>query len=375
MTALTSIPTLYPLQVSASDLSMGQRGASGQIIIFLLIVAIIVAVVIIVNKFGKGTAKGGSKPAGTTSSSGGGGNLFTGFTIGRIARSIGLNHEQSKMLSFIFKTDQVTDPEKSMDNPALLDRHFRRAYREIEQTSISEEEKQNRFFILFSTRNMLENNVGRSLSSTRLLNDEASVIFNKGREKFDVPVISSTGEHLAIECPKNALGSPIKMPRGEKITVLVFIKNKGFTFETRIIGYSTVHGQAALMLAHSNQLKLLVQRRFRRKQAVIACNMYLVNVEGAGKKQRLVVDKRRLNGNIADISVGGCSIKVTVPVNVGSKLKIEYSQGANNVAALGQVLRTNRTGMVSIIHIKFLKLSRKSMNTINAYAYEYAQQE
>jgi hypothetical protein len=96
-----------------------------------------------------------------------------------------------------------------------------------------------------------------------------------------------------------------------------------------------------------------------------------VYVEGTGKKQRLTVDKRRLSGNILDVSVGGCSIKTTASVQGGAKLKIEFIQGDNTVAALGQVLRTNRTGINTILHVKFLRIPRKSMNLINAFVYEY----
>jgi len=59
-------------------------------------------------------------------------------------------------------------------------------------------------------------------------------------------------------------------------------------------------------------------------------------------------------------------------VQVGAKFKIEYTQKDISVAALGQVLRTNRAGMNTTIHIKFLKVSQKSMNAINAFVYEYA---
>jgi len=290
-----------------------------------------------------------------------------------MARDIGLDGDQIRMLDFVFKTDQVLDPEKSVETPALLDRHFRRAYRVIEQTSKTEEEAQYRLALLFSTRNMLENSVSGNLSSTRQLKDDTTLILNHNKEKYEVSVISTTGDSLSVECPQNALGSTIKLQKGARISAMFFTKNnKGFSFETHVTGFSVVHGKNAMQIAHSNKLKFLSQRRFRRRQMVIACNLYLVYVEGSGKKQRLVVDKRRLTGNIADISVGGCSIKVKAPVQVGARMKIEFTQGDYSVAALGQVLRTNRAGMVTVIHMKFLKVSRKSMNLINAFVYEYA---
>jgi hypothetical protein len=103
-------------------------------------------------------------------------------------------------------------------------------------------------------------------------------------------------------------------------------------------------------------------------------SFYFVYVEDAGHKKgkKMVVDKRRLTGNILDISIGGCSIKTNVSVPSGTRLKIEFTyNNGMNVAALGQVLRTNRAGINTIMHIKFLRIPRKSLNVINALVYEY----
>jgi c-di-GMP-binding flagellar brake protein YcgR len=348
-----------------------------EIIIFSVLVAIVIVYVIIANKL-KGkipTGKAAASSGGGGRIAGGGGALpgvFSGFKIHRLAKNVGLSREQIKMLDFVFKTDQVTDPEKSFNSPSLLDRHFKKAYRVIEQSSGSEAETNSRLSLLFSTRNMLENSVGGNLTSTTQLKDDTTLIINDGREKYSVPVVSTTSEHLTVECPKNAYGRHINLQKGSKFTILVFTKNnKSFSFETRVIGNSSKFGSDTLLLAHSNQLKFLSQRRYRRKQVVIPCDLFIVIVEGSGKKQRLIVDKRRLTGNIADISVGGCSIKIKAPIQVGAKLKIEFNHDNSNIAALGQVLRTNRTGIVTVIHIKFLKVTRKSMNIINAFVYEY----
>jgi len=356
---------LYPLQISAGDFWKKQDAASGKDTVFLIVLffIIIAAVVFVGSLRGKSSVTGGGK--GST-------GLFAKLALRRMGRDIGLNSEQIKMLDFVFKTDQVVDPEKSIITPVLLDRHFRHAYRVIEQSSKTDEEIQYRHAILFSTRNILENNVSGGIYSTRQLTDDISINISTNRDKYQVRILSTSGESLAVACPINALGSSVKLQRGTSINALLFTKNnKGFSFETHVTGYNTIHGKNALLLAHSNKLKFLSHRRFRRRQMVIACNLYIVYVEGSGKRQRLVVDKRRLSGNIADISVGGCSIKVKAPIQVGAKLKIEFTQGDYSVAALGQVLRTNRMGLVTVAHVKFLKVSRKSMNLINAFVYEY----
>jgi len=357
---------LFPLQVDITSFWKDEQQSSNDALFFGIFVAAIVLILVVLNVLRRNSP-------GSSSKGGGSYGFLSGLATHRIARNIGLGHDQIKMLDFVFKTDQVMDPEKSLNTPNLLDRHFRRAYREIEQSSGSEEEAQGRLSLLFSTRNILENSGTGTLTSTTQLRDDSTLVISNGRDKFTVPVVSSSGEQLTVQCPKNALGTSMKFQRGNKLTALAFTKsNKGFSFETRVLGYSTSFGMNTLLLAHSNQLKFLSHRRYRRKQTDISCFIFIVFVDGSGRKQRLVVDKRRLSGNIADISVGGCSIKTKAPIQVGSKLKIEFTQGDANVAALGQVLRTNRSGVVTVIHIKFLKVTRKSMNIINAFVYEYA---
>jgi c-di-GMP-binding flagellar brake protein YcgR len=353
------INILYPLQVSARDFNVDTTISPTSVIVFGIIVIILIVVIVIFNLSKKGAGGDSSK-------------LLSRFALHRLVKNAGLNHEQIKMLDFVFKTDDVVDPEKSLSNSSLLDRHFRRAYRVIEATN-SAPEIVRKHAILFSTRSILENSSIGTISSTRQLKEDATLIINNGKDKLNVNLLSTKAENLVAEAPKNVLGSQIKIAKGTKLNVLFFTKsNKGFSFETRVIGYTNHYGHQAMMLAHSNQIKLLSQRRYRRKQTTIACFMSLVYIEGSGKKQRMVVDKRHLNGNIADISVGGCSIKTTVPVKVGARFKIEFTQGENNLAALGQVLRTNRAGITTIIHLKFLRVTQRSMNLINAFVYEYS---
>ena len=362
---------LFPLQITASDFSSMDASISPtQLYISLGVILAIILIMVFINKKnnigGKKTGGGG----------GGGGSrhgLIAMISLHKIARNIGLHNEQIRMLDYILRTDDVVEPEKSIANPALLDRHFRKTYRIIEHSSGTDEDAQRKLAILFSTRNMLENSTIGSVANTRLLKEDTVLIITFSKEKYEVSVLAARGENLVAESPKNVLGSQIKIPVGTPLRIVFFTKaNKGFTFDTRVVGYGSFHGHHAVQLSHSAQLKFLSQRRFRRRSAVIACFLNLVYVEGSGKKQRLIVDKRRINGSIADISVGGCSIKAMAPIQVGAKFKIEFMQKDVNVAALGQVLRINKAGMSTTIHVRFLKVSQKSMNIINAYVYEYA---
>ena len=356
--------SLYPLQINITNFSLDRGGQSSSnigVYIAFVVIAIIITIIIIYS----------AKKSGAGGKGGGGAKLFSGFALRRLIRNAGLNSEQIRMLNFVFKADSVAEPEKSLSNPSLLDRHFRRAYRVIEGSSKNEQDTQRKLSVLFSTRNTLESSPMGSISSTRQIRDDTALIINTGRDKLKVSVLANKSEYFAVNTPKTVLGSEIKFEKGAKLNILYFSKsNKGFSFETRVSGHSNMHGHSILQLAHTSHIKLLSQRRFRRKQAVIACYLSLVYVEGSGKKQRLIVDKRRLNGSITDISVGGCSIKTTASVHVGARFKVEFTQGDNNISALGQVLRTNRAGVNTIVYMRFIRSTQKSMNLINAFVFD-----
>jgi len=134
MTLLYSF-ILYPL-ISSSDIKFGRETSPKEVITLIVTFAAIFGVILIINLIRKSStpaAGSGGGGGAVKTASGGGGGFFAMLAVHKMARNIGLNGEQIKMLDFVFKTDQVLEPEKSFVTPALLDRHFRRAYRVIQQ--------------------------------------------------------------------------------------------------------------------------------------------------------------------------------------------------------------------------------------------------
>jgi c-di-GMP-binding flagellar brake protein YcgR len=363
--------SVYPLQIYQMSDFWKDKGNSGrEAIIFVIGVAVAVSILIIINVIKNKYNIPALTGADPQSSSSAPSRRFSGFVLRRLAKNMGLNRKQRKMLDFVLRTDNVTDPQLALNTPSMLDQHFKRAYRAIETTAMSDNNLQERLSMLFTVRNYIEANIGgANISSTRQLPNNISAMIDSGGEQYPVRVLSAKGECMMVENPKKAHGSVIRLAKGSKVTLSFFGEtNSGFSVESRILDVNETKEGPVLKLVHSSQIKRLSHRRFRRRQAVIASNLYAVYVEG----KRMVVDKKRFSGNILDISTGGCSITTNTPVNSGTRLKIEGSLGKMSIAALGQVLRINRSRTAAVMHIKFLKLPRKSMNMINAYVYEYA---
>ncbi|MDR0669707.1 MAG: PilZ domain-containing protein [Treponema sp.] len=300
-----------------------------------------------------------------------------GFVVHKFSRSIGLDPSQTKMLSFVMKTGGTTEPERLIQSPALLDRHFKQAYNAIEHRTGGEDETQQKLSVLFATRNILESTTGGGVgvNSTRVIPENTPAVLIVDNNSYPVRVISSRGAYLLVNNPVNALGDLILIGRNKPVTLSFFTKSSnGFSIQSTVYGTAKAPGEGqVLQIVHSNAIKRLSQRRFRRRMIAAAAEFNLVRLEPGPRKreQKMVVDKRKAMGRILDISVGGCSIQTSSVISAGVRLKIGFTAGGRPVVALGEVLRVNRNRTGTVMHIKFLKVPRNSLNRINALVFEY----
>ncbi|MCL2558424.1 MAG: PilZ domain-containing protein [Treponema sp.] len=361
-----------PLQVpNISYFQLAAENLGAQVAFFALGVGAITAILLVILSFRKRgkipALKEGYVPSKRDDRG------FSFFTLKRISFDMGLDREQGKMLEFVMRNDKVTNLMKSFDSPALMDRHFKRAYMIIEQTAISEDELNHRLSVLFALRNTIETYFDIAVvESTDQIPEQTPAALIIGHKSHPTKVLSSSGDTLIVEHPVDARDEPISVRKGDKVSLNFFVKaSRGFAAASRIV--DTVEASGAIKLAHSGKVSKLSNRRFRRRRAFISARFYKVSVDSSSERQRLVIDKRQFVGDIMDISIGGCSIKTIAAAQPGQKIKVEFTKGDSLVvAALGQVIRTNRYGNQTIMHVKFLKIPRKSLNRINALVYEYA---
>jgi len=339
------------------------------------IIFISIVVRIITHGLGGGSSMSSSRNRGSVVTP----RNFNAFTLFRLSSAYGLSRDQSKLLEFVFRNGGVTDPEQAMRNPALLDRHFKKAYKTIERNSESDEEAQQRLASLFSLRNVIEASHGPANTvATPQLTENTQAILLYGNDSYPVKVLLSRGLNVITDIPRNALGTPLRIAKGAKISISFFTKsNKGYSIDGQIVGTGNTVRGPGLKIAHTGKMKPLVKRQFRRKQVTMKCELFTIHLEetGSGRKKtnKLVVDTKKYSGSVQDISSGGCAVKTGAPIQVGSRVKINFDySGSFIISALGQVIRMNKSGYTGmILHIKFLKVPRRSYNSINSLVYGF----
>ena len=123
--------------------------------------------------------------------------------------------------------------------------------------------------------------------------------------------------------------------------------------------------------ANNNQ----IPRRYRRKEAGIPCAFYIVIVtqvkQGLKTVQKLTVDPRKFSGVLLDVSIGGAAVSVRENYKVGIKIKLEFKIGRLSVATLGIVQRINKNNREAVLHVKFIKIPPKSLQSLNEFTYNY----
>ena len=346
----------------------------GMILLIIVVVAVLAAVIYRV------VGGGGSGKSSKGKSGGVSPRKFNAFTLLRLSSAYGLDREQTKLLEYIFRNDGVSDPERSIKNPVLLDRHFKKAYRAIEKHSTSEEDAQQRMLKLFALRSIIESTPppGKDGVSSNRLADNTPAILGIGASNYPIKIITSRGQTIVTEMPKNTLGTPIRLSKGGAASLSFFNKSSnGFSLDCQITGSANTPQGLGLQLTHTGKTKSLVKRKYRRRDIEVRCEFCYVNVaeSGTGKNKvsKLVVDNRKFSGTIHDVSIGGCSFKTITSIQADSRIKINIDSSTNNIAVLGQVLRINRSGPGGVIvHVKFLKVPRRAFNSISAMVYGYS---
>jgi hypothetical protein len=300
-----------------------------------------------------------------------------GRALRKLARSMGLDSAQFRMLSFVMKNDEVTEPEQVLHSPALLDRHFKSAYQAIIAGPAGDEVQQ-KLSALFATRNILESTAagdGMGINSTRVLPENTPAVLMVREDSYPVRIVSSRDTHLLVENPVNAMGEFIAIDRNTPVTLSFYTKStNGFSVKSTVSGTLKAPGEGqVLQVVHSDAITRLSLRRFRRRQIRTPVEFNLVRLEpGPGKREpRMVLDKRKETGVLLDISIGGCSIQTASSVSAGLRLRIGFTAAKQRVVALGEVLRTNESRSGTIMHIKFRKIPRQSLNIVNALVFGY----
>jgi c-di-GMP-binding flagellar brake protein YcgR len=361
-------------------------GTRNTLIVIGVFAAIAVVIAIAKRRSGLDADTGPNPEAGPQTTTAKGAKGREGFDRGgfrKAAREAGLVPEEIRFLEEYARLLGVRNPAFLFGNRVKLDDFFREVFKSIEQYAESESGAEERKAALFKVREHLNQSQkkGGQVTSSRQLGRNLPLSFLvKGEESYPSTVVEVDAKGLTVEPPRDSYGQVLRLKRGTKLTCFFYAPGKqGYQFDTRVAGWELSGALDLMRISHSDSVRALPARRHERRDIKAPCSFYRVAVtmEGARghEKKKAKVEKMANAGTIADISAGGIGVMSYSPLAPGDFIKIEFDTGGGIQTAFGKVVRVNKLrNSGGLMHIQFVKITRRSLNAILSFVYGYSEQ-
>ncbi len=287
-------------------------------------------------------------------------------------------------LESLIKKLKIADPLKLFTSPVALNNFIRTALSEIEkQEDAKEDAKENQKFLLFQIKQTIDRSMQektKTISSSRQLKlGQELIIVPQTGEKYSSYVTSNLKEFLAIQAPEQESGIELRWRQGTSVVISFLAgENDRYSFSTKVLGYNTIQGVSSLFVQHSNSIKSARNRKFPRKAVERPAYFFPIQIVISGKgrkeKREAVIDaKKRLLGNLLDLSAGGCSLRTMSPLKPGELIRIDFeTRKRKTISVFGKVIKVRRyPNKGGIMHIMFTKVTKAHLNAINEFVYGF----
>lgn len=298
----------------------------------------------------------------------------------RRAGAMGFSDAETAFLDDYARRMGITNPQSVFGSRAMMDAFFKNVFKYIEKHSDTEEIAELAKNQLFAIREAMAIRIsaGPPVKSTRQLVKKTplSLIDAKGSHYSSI-VVELDPRFIFVEPALDAFGQVIKFGWRSRLTVYFYTGNHmGFTFNTRVSSYVEYQGRRILAVRHSESIHPLPTRKHQRRQTTTPCRFFLVHVSVVRERGRstrsIRTEKTAVPGMITDLSAGGMSIQTSSPAMAGEFLKVDFTLDSGERSVYATVVRTNRIRMGgNVMHVKFVKITRKTANEILAAVYDY----
>lgn len=293
--------------------------------------------------------------------------------ISLISDILKLTPNEKNLLWKICEENSVKNLYVELKNEEFIDSIFRKEFEQIK-------DDENKTDLLFSIRNKIDFHKSSTMkinSSTVIpTNQNMTLLLNEDR--YELTLIENTKEGLILSTPKDILGNEINIPALTKINLIFSLTNNvAYEMTSRIIRYQT-RVIKEMITTHSKDISILHRRNFTRLPFNTECIFSAVQIVTGGEKKEVEVEYRPLEkkhaGILTDISADGCCIETELPIRANQYIYAEIQIQANLVSKIiGKIVATeiNKKNNMHILHIKFIKIDKKTKNTIFSIIYNY----
>lgn len=293
--------------------------------------------------------------------------------INEVASACILEKEEREILIEFCRKNKSENLIYLMKDLKTFDKLLKNLYKEFE---LSSDEKS--VFALFSLRKKIFSTYNQKavVKNTKLLEPGTNLIYTKEKGfHYRLTLVENQPDAMVLDIPIGLEEGDFPKPL-EKIS-LVFESSDGtpYTVESRIVRFQEEkENKKQIIAVHSDKISNLQKREQERAEMDSPCKFNSVKSSEDKKGRTLyILGEKDYDGDLEDISAGGCKISTYLPIKAGQLINIKGLFNKKQTdTAVGVIVRTTkRSDEVFVLHIKFLEIDLAAVNRINAMVIHY----
>lgn len=235
---------------------------------------------------------------------------------------------------------------------------------------------------LFSIKDKIDKNriENGKIFSTRNFPEKISLqIISKDSIQYNCTLLKNTDEGLILTLPHDIYNNTVAPKTLSKIFLFTQLRDGlAYQFFTRVIRFQSFESSKEMVLSHTNNLTFFQRRHHKRTDTDMPCFFSAVKVTSGGSGPSAKISytplEQQYKGKIEDISGGGCSLICAIPIKEQQYISLKM-QILPNITdnVIGIIVHTNKTadGRLHVLHIRYVKMSKKTRNNILSLVYNY----
>jgi c-di-GMP-binding flagellar brake protein YcgR len=298
----------------------------------------------------------------------------------RIPENYGLTDEQAVYFRQLCAKQKIETPESYFSDGAKSDVLFTTLITGLQAVHPATPESERTKTLIFMIREHIDNarKTGTRIASTRQMSPgELLSLSVKSGERYTADIMQNTERGLLCAAPRDSFGNELPSAPGTKLDVFFAAKNgPNYRFETKIARDETEGNGSRMILAHTDSVERMPDRRHDRKdfrkEAFFSTVTVANVVSGKKTEHKFFPSPKIFNGTILDISAGGCSIQSAMIRPIGEYMQIQcILKQDTEETIIGKVVRLhqNTPDGDTVMHIQFAKMPRATMNRIFNFIY------
>ncbi len=296
--------------------------------------------------------------------------------INNVAQLAGLNAEEKKILEATCKKFNPRNLEYLIRDKEAINELFKKQYDDMKSLGANEEKMQF-FFDMRYKIDKAHENLTMLTNAKAIPEGQKLTYMDSSHYQWTLTLDRVDNQGIVLSIPQQLHASDKKpAPLAKFVTTFRTDSGSSYALLSRVVRYEEEKSGKFILIASSNSTLTVAQRRGSKRHPLsVACKFSSVKAIKQGNSVNYEIAEKRYDGQLHDISTGGCRLDCQIPIKQGQYLSLEFTIGSTPIQVIGYIVMTTKDSAgesnMYFLHVKFIDLGIADKNRIAAFVYDY----